>query len=53
MTDKDYDGMITEIKAGMSLTNKSPQDRVYNQACLRAISIIEKYKKGKGLFQKK
>ena len=51
MDKAEYDFIITEIRAGMFIYISCPQDRSYNQACQRAIDIVEKYKKGKGLFQ--
>ena len=53
MTKSEYDGMIKEIKAGMFIYITCPQDRAYNQASERAISIIEKYKKRKRIISKK
>ncbi|MFH1546965.1 MAG: hypothetical protein ABIC57_00590 [bacterium] len=47
----DFEGMLTEINAGRVLIPKAPEDYVWNDACLRAMSIITKYKEGRGLFQ--
>ena len=47
----DYDHIITELKAGMCINLHSKVDKAWNDACLRAINIVEKYKEGKGLFQ--
>lgn len=45
------EGARSEIIAGGVLIPKSDADRAYNDACFRAARIIEKYKKGGGLFQ--
>lgn len=47
----DYDHIITELKAGMVINPKDEADRMWNNASLRAISIVKKYQKGVGLFQ--
>ncbi len=47
----EYDGIITEIAAGMCLQNKNIFDRIHNAACDRAIRIVQRYKDGEGLFQ--
>jgi len=48
MDKAEYDFIITEIRAGMFIYISCPQNRAYNQACQRAIDIVDKYyKKGK------
>jgi len=47
----EYDHIITEIRAGMCLHPKNEADYAHDNACKRAIRIIQHYKDGKGLFQ--
>ncbi len=47
----EYDHIISEIKAGMCLFPKDDAGFAHNNACKRAIRIIEQYKNGEGLFQ--
>ncbi len=48
---KAFHGAIIEIGAGKVLAPVKPEERAWNNACERAISICEKYKNGEGLFQ--
>lgn len=41
----------TEVNAGKCLVAVTPVERQHNGATERAISIIEKYARGEGLFQ--
>ena len=47
----EYDHIITEIRAGMCLRPKSDADYAHDNACKRAIRIVQYYKDGEGLFQ--
>ena len=54
MDDKtDYEGMITEMNAGKMLKPVTYADVAWNQAIERSVGIVERYKKGTGLFQQK
>lgn len=45
-----YKGIVTEITAGMCL-KCDDQSKAYNDACERAVRIVERYARGEGLFQ--
>jgi hypothetical protein len=47
----DYEGMISEIRAGEVLMPKDDKDLAWNNASERSIRIIENYKNGIGIFQ--
>ena len=46
-------GIRTEILAGKALIIKNTDDKVWNEACDRAIRIVDQYIAGEGLFQQK
>jgi hypothetical protein len=46
-----FEGAITEIGAGRVLVPSTPEERAYNNACERAMRIVESYIRGEGLFQ--
>lgn len=46
-----FRGAITEIGAGQVLIPTLPEERAWNNACQRAISICGHYRDGRGLFQ--
>lgn len=48
---KELDYIKKEITAGMVLFPATAEDTAWNNASKRAISIIEGYKEGRGLFQ--
>ncbi len=47
-----FEGAAMEIISGSVLHPKTDADRAWNDANARAKSILQKYAKGKGLFQK-
>lgn len=51
LVSKALDGLRTEIIAGKVLIPKNAEDIAWNGANDRAIRILDKYRKGEGLFQ--
>lgn len=51
LTDKEIEGLFSEIVSCKCLFPKSDEDRAYNQGMDKAINFIKNYKDGKGLFQ--
>lgn len=47
----DFEGIVSEIRAGMVMFPGNDLDRIHNNACERAIRIVENYRDGKGIFQ--
>lgn len=47
----DLEGIISEITAGMVMFPKDEADRAWNGASQRAISIVNQYREGHGIFQ--
>lgn len=45
------EGIQTEIIAGKVMRVRNEGDRAHNDACSRAVRIIDGYIKGKGLYQ--
>lgn len=51
MTEEHWKGLITELNTGKIWFPKNEGERLWNQAHDRSISLVKKYKDGKGLFQ--
>ena len=45
------EGLRKEIIAGRVLNSISPEERAWNDCIQRTMDIIDKYKRGEGLFQ--
>lgn len=51
LLDQSFKGLITELKASMMLNCKTQEDRVFNHALSKAVTLAERYRRGEGLFQ--
>lgn len=47
----DFEGIVSEITAGMVMFPKTDGDGAWNDASRRAINIVNNYRDGRGIFQ--
>jgi hypothetical protein len=50
-TQKNFDDMVTELKARMILFHHDDNSKGFNSGLSWAVDLVNKYKKGEGLFQ--